>query len=109
MMSKATIWLIFVYGLIIMTLGCFGYGHGKSLPSLLAGLLLGGALVTSATAMFAGHKMGSYVSLIATALLTVVFAYRYALTGKGTPGFLAILSAGMLLYLLSRFGKWKRL
>ena len=107
MLNKTTIWFILIYGIIIMVLGYIGYRDAGSMASLWAGLILGGLIVLSGLGMLAGQKVGGYIALGATLLLTAVFAYRYTLTGKGMPAILAVLSAGMLLFLLTRFGKWK--
>ncbi len=90
-----------------MALGYIGYRESGSMPSLLAGLLLGGLITLSGIGLLAGQKIGGYVALSATLLLTAVFAYRYAVTGKGMPALLAVMSAGMLLFLLTQFGKWR--
>ncbi len=107
MLNKTTIWCILIYGLIILGLGCLGYVEAGSKASLWSGLGFGLLLILSALSMFSGRTIGAYVSLGATILLTVVFAYRYSASGKGLPAILAILSAGMLLFLLIRFAKWK--
>ncbi len=104
MLNKTTIWFILIYGIVIMALGYIGYHESGSIPSLWAGLLLGGLIVLSGVGMLAGQKIGAYIALGATLLLTGVFAYRFAVTGKGMPALLAVLSAGMLLFLLARFG-----
>jgi uncharacterized membrane protein (UPF0136 family) len=106
-LNKTSIWFILVYGIVIIVLGYIGFKQSGSLASLLAGLILGGILVLSAIGLFAGQKAGAYVALGSTLLLTAVFAYRYAITGRGLPAILAVLSGGMLLFLLARFGKWK--
>ena len=91
-----------------MILGYVGYLEAASKASLWSGLAFGSLLVLSALGMFAGHKVGSYVALGATVLLTAVFAYRYAITRKGLPAILAVLGAGMLLFLLTRFAGRKK-
>lgn len=106
-MNKTTIWFILIYGIVIVVLGYIGYRESNSIPSLWAGLILGGLITLSGIGLLAGQKVGGYVALTATLLLTAVFAYRYAITGKGMPAILAVLSAGMLLFLLTQFGKWK--
>jgi len=107
MLTKTPTWFILIFGIVIIVLGYIGYRDSGSAASLWAGLILGGLLVLSGLGMMAGQKAGAYVALGATILLTGVFAYRYAVTGKGMPALLAVLSAGMLLFLLSRYGKWK--
>ena len=107
MLTKITIWFILIYGIIILVLGYIGFRDSGSLPSLYSGLVFGGLLVLSSIGMFLGQTIGAYVALGSTLLLTGVFCYRYAITGKGLPAILAVLSAGMLLFLLARFGQWK--
>ncbi len=91
-----------------MALGYIGYREANSTASLVSGLVFGSLLVLSAIGMFAGQKVGGYTALGLTVLLTAVFAYRYAETGKGLPAILAVLSAGMLLFLLTRYSTSRR-
>ena len=90
-----------------MLLGYIGYREAASMASLYSGLIFGGLLVASGIGMLAGQKIGAYTALVTTILLTGVFSYRYAVTEKDLPAILAILSAGMLLFLLLRFRKKK--
>lgn len=106
-LNRTSISLVTIYGFTILILGCVGFFQSGSKASLIAGLILGGLLLLSALSMSAGQKMGAYAALIATVLLTAVFSYRYAVTGKELPGILAVLSGGMLLCFLVRFAKWK--
>lgn len=107
MFSKSTISLVLCYGIVILSLGCYGYYMTGSLASLLSGGISGGLLILSALSMFAGQSLGAYTALVVTIFLTGLFSYRYALTGKGIPAILAVLSAAILLFLLAKFGKWK--
>ena len=91
--------------MIIMLLGYIGYKQATSMASLYSGLIFGALLVVSGIGMLAGKKIGAYTALTTTILLTGVFSYRYAATGKGLPAILAVLSAGMLLFLLARLRK----
>ena len=91
-----------------MVLGTVGYIQAQSSASLYSGLVFGGLLVLSSLGMFAGQKVGAYVALGATLLLTGVFSYRYALTGKGMSALLAVMSAGMLLFLIARLLNTKK-
>jgi uncharacterized membrane protein (UPF0136 family) len=106
-LDKTTIWFIFIYGLIILGLGCLGYVEAGSKASLYSGLGFGLLLILSALSLFSGRTVGAYVSLGATILLTGVFSYRYSATGKGLPAILAVLSGAMLLFLLIRYAKWR--
>jgi uncharacterized membrane protein (UPF0136 family) len=58
--------------------------------------------------MFAEKKWGAYTALGLTIALTAVFCFRYAASGKNFPAILSVVSAGMLLYLLSRVAHWKK-
>lgn len=107
MLNKTTTSFILAYGIVIILLGYIGYQEAGSKASLYSGLVFGGLLIVSGIGLLAGKKIGAYTALITTILLTAVFSYRYAVTGKGLPAILAVLSAGMLLFLLSRFRKRK--
>lgn len=106
-MSKITPWFVLIYGLIVGSLGYLGYKEAASKASLLSGLIFGSLLICSSFLLFAKHKLGSYLSVGTTLLLSAVFCYRYFATHKGLPGILAILSASMLVYLLARMARWK--
>jgi uncharacterized membrane protein (UPF0136 family) len=57
--------------------------------------------------MFAGKRWSAYTALGITIALTGLFAYRYSLTGKAIPAILAVISGGMLLFLLAQSTSWK--
>lgn len=103
MKKKITPWLTVNYGAIIIVFGCIGYQKAGSFSSLLSGLFFGGVVIGSACVLFADRKEGLYSALGATAFLTVVFIYRYIVTGKNLSAFLAGLSAVVFLLLLSNF------
>jgi uncharacterized membrane protein (UPF0136 family) len=108
MPKKTTAWSVLIYGLIIIGLGYTGYQQGGSQISLYVGGGFGILLVISSILMFMKMRFGSYAALILTLGLTATFAIRYSITGKGMPAILAVLSGGMLLYLLARTVHWKR-
>ncbi len=108
MPKKTTAWSVLIYGIVITGLGCMGYSQGGSMISLYAGGGFGILLVISSILMLFKMRTGSYAALILTMGLTVTFAVRYSMTGKGLPAILAVLSGGMLLYLLARTIHWKR-
>jgi uncharacterized membrane protein (UPF0136 family) len=108
-MIKTTIaWTVFVYGILIMSLGFWGYLQGGSAISLYTGCGFGILLVISSILMFYKIPFGAYAALILTFGLTATFAIRYSMTGKGIPAIMAVLSGGMLLFLLARTIRWKR-
>ncbi len=108
MPKKATAWSVLIYGLIITGLGYMGYQQGGSMISLYVGGGFGILLVISSILMYFKMRTGSYAALVLTLGLTATFAIRYSITGKGMPAILAVLSGGMLLYLLARTIHWKR-
>ena len=108
MPKKTTTWSVLIYGLIITGLGYMGYSQAGSLMSLYVGRAFGGLLVLSAVLMYFKFRLGSYAALLLTLALTGTFAIRYSTSGKGLPAILAVLSGGMLLFLIARTVHWKR-
>ncbi len=97
-----------IYGLLLIGLGYWGYHEAGSKISFYMGSGVGGLLVLSSFFMFAGQKFGSYTAVILTLLLTATFGIRYSMTHKGIPAILAVLSGGMLLFLLAKTANWKK-
>jgi uncharacterized membrane protein (UPF0136 family) len=93
-------WSVLVYGALLIFLGYLGYQAGSA-PSFYAGTAFGGLLVFCALLLFLGIEQAAIVALMATAGLTALFSYRYALAHKPIAGIMAVLSGLMLLYLLS--------
>lgn len=85
-----------------------GYHFGGSKASLMMGGGFGVLLILCSLAMFAKNKLGAYIAAILTLFLTGTFAYRYTITEKPVPAILAVLSGGMLLFLLAQIAKWKK-
>lgn len=108
MLKKTTCWTVLIYGFILMCLGYLGYHQAGSKISLYLGVGLGALLALSALLMFARQKFAAYTALFLTLALTVLFGVRYSMTGKGIPAVLAVLSGGMLLFLLAQSAKWKK-
>lgn len=108
MPKKTTSWSVLIYGLIIIGLGYMGYYQARSQISLYVGCGFGGLLVLSSILMYFKNRFGSYAALVLTLGLTGTFAIRYSITGKGLPAILAVLSGGMLLFLIARTVHWKR-
>jgi len=106
--KKATSWAVLIYGILIILLGSWGYYERGSNVSLYSGVGFGALLVLSSWALFAHKKWGSVAALILTLALTIVFAIRSSHTGAPIPSVMAVLSGGMLLFLLARITRWKR-
>jgi len=98
---------VLVYGLAMFILGLVGHWKGGSTISLIAGTGFGILLMISSLLMFRHKPVGMYGATIFTFLLTAVFGVRYTITNNHLPAILAILSGGMLLFLLVQVAKWK--
>jgi uncharacterized membrane protein (UPF0136 family) len=108
MLKKSTCWTILIYGIIIALLGYMGYQQGGSIVSFYMGGSLGALLVICSLLMFARIHFAAYGALFITLALTGTFAIRYSLSGKSIPAILAVLSGGMLLFLLAQSARWKK-
>lgn len=108
MIGKAVSWTVLIYALLLISLGSIGYFKTGSLASIYAGGGFGFLLVLCSLAMFTKNKLGAYIAVVLTAFLTGMFAYRYTLVQKPIPAVMAVLSGGMLLFLLSQISKWKK-
>ncbi len=108
MLKKSTCWAVLIYGLVLVGLGSLGYYLTESLISLYAGVASGGLLIVCSSLMFANYKTGSYLALAIALALTAMFSIRYSMTGKGFPATMAVISAGMLLFLLAQMAHWRR-
>lgn len=107
MLKKSIIWSVFIYAVLIVCLGYYGYYLSGSKISLWSGVGLGGLLMISTLIMIAGRIEGAYSALFLTLVLTGVFAYRYTVTSRVIPAILSVASGGMLLFLLARIAKWR--
>ena len=108
MLKKSTCWSVLIYGLFIILLGYWGHHKAGSNISFYMGLAFGGLLLLSAFLMFAQQKFGGYAAVILTLVLTATFGIRYSMTGKEVPAMMAVLSGGMLLFLLAKTAKWNK-
>ena len=103
-----------VFGILTLVGGIIGYAKVKSLPSLVAGILYGIALIVAGIFIFTGQpdhvnniKVGLIVGLLATAGLAGQFIPKVMLN-RAAPHviIMAILSAvGMVLTLIAFNGK----
>ena len=107
MVKKSTCIVVLFYGLLLMILGGLAYWRAGSQISLIMGSGFGFLLVLSSIFMFRGKTWASAAATIFTLIITAVSAARYTLTSKTLPAILAVLSGGMLLFLLARIAKWK--
>ena len=108
MVKKSTQIAVLTYGILLVALGILGYVKAGSAMSLYAGSGSGVLLVLCALLLHYQIRFASYATVALTLLLTGMFAYRYTATSKTLPALLAVLSGGMLLYLLAALTKWRR-
>lgn len=108
MLKKSTCWAILIYGILIASLGYVGYTQGGSKMSMFMGGGFGAVLVLSSLMMFARFAFAAYIAIFATLALTATFAIRYSLTGKSFVAIMAVLSGGMLLFLLAQSARWRK-
>jgi uncharacterized membrane protein (UPF0136 family) len=103
-----------IFGLLTLVGGIMGYVKAKSLPSLVMGLLYGGALLSAGVLLFNGApdqmknvKVGLILGLLATAGLAGQFIPK-VMVNRAAPHVIvmALLSAvGMVLTLIAFTGK----
>lgn len=108
MIKKNTAWAVLFYGVILLLLGIYAYSNSGSKVSLYSGGGSGVLLILCSFLMFAHINWGRRLALGLSLLLTIAFAIRYSMTQKQLFAGLALLSAGMLLFLLLRSVQWKR-
>ena len=108
MKNKAISWTVLIYALFLIALGYLGYHKSGSLMSLYSSLGFGFLLILCSLALFTHNKLGAYMAVILTLVLTAIFAYRYTVAQKPMPAVMAVVSAAVLLYLLAQFAKWKK-
>lgn len=90
---RTAMWIIAIFGAIVMLGGAIGYFQAQSLISLVVGSFFGIALLMSAFALMNGINTAHYVALLLAVLLTLFFHYRFLQTGAFMPaGMLAMLS-----------------
>jgi len=84
---------IWVYGVLMMMGGVIGFVKVGSKASLISGVGLGLALVACGFGVWYGYYNSIIVAEVIATLLVVLFAIRFAKTGRFMPaGMLAILS-----------------
>lgn len=108
MIKKTTSWTVCIYGILLIGLGLLAYQKSESRISLYMGLAFGFLLILCALLMFAKNRFGGYAAVLITLLLTGTFAYRYTVVQKPVPAILAVLSGGVLLFLLFHMVRRKK-
>lgn len=108
MLNQITKWSVFVYSLLLMVLGVVGYSMADSIYSLIMGVGIGILLLLCSLMMFMGRKLGLILATFFTLLMAGFFSFRYTVTNNLFPGVLAVLSGGMLIFLLLHLGRWKK-
>jgi uncharacterized membrane protein (UPF0136 family) len=94
-------YLIFVYGILILTGGVVGHAKASSQTSLITGLISGILLLLAAFGIYQRKKWAFPLALLTTLVLDLFFTYRFLLTKKFTPpGLLAIVSLIVLVALI---------
>ena len=107
-MQKNTAWVALLYGIFLIVLGYIGYVQANSIASLRMGSVCGILIIIPAIAMFKKKIWGLYGALVFTFLITAGFALRYSKVGKPVPAVMAVVSGGVLLFLLTKVGKWRK-
>jgi len=91
MQTTATVAII--YGLLVLAGGLMGYRKARSVPSLMAGLVFGLALVVSGFYMWHGERVGLKVACGLAVALLVIMGIRFAKGRKFMPaGLVTVLS-----------------
>ncbi len=102
MQDKFSFWTTLIFALSLIAFGFFGYLKTGSAMSLYSSLIFGVLLLGSCLGMAIQKKWGPHAAILFTALLTLVFAYRAALTHKPVPSLLALVSLTMFCFLVYR-------
>ncbi len=94
--------IVFVYAVLTLGGGIFGFVKVGSRPSLISGLVSGLLLLAAGYGLLRGQSWGLPLSLVLTAALLIFFGVRYSQSHAFMPaGLMVILSiltlAGVLL------------
>lgn len=88
------------YGMLIIFGGLIGYLFAGSIPSLIAGTLMGAFLVAAGLGINRASPFAFYTALLISTLLFVFFLYRTWATGKLMPAGMITLLSTMILVLI---------
>lgn len=95
--------ILFLYALLILTGGVFGYVKAQSLASLIMGTASSVLLLICAFASYRHSILGYFLGIALSSLLTLFFLYRYIGTQKFMPaGLMAIVSFAVVLICTSK-------
>ena len=88
-----TAYIVLVYGILVAAGGVIGYVKSKSMPSLISGLLFGTLLIGCSVFILNGDIRATYVALVLSLALLVIFFFRFRASKKFMPaGLMIILS-----------------
>ncbi|MBK7993689.1 MAG: TMEM14 family protein [Blastocatellia bacterium] len=91
-MEKIATYFVLVYGFLLIAGGVIGFTQAKSKASLIAGSISGVVILASGIIMLQGAKLGTYLALVVSLALSVVFFMRWSKTRAFMP-------SGMMLIL----------
>lgn len=93
--------VVFIYGLLLLAGGIMGHVKAQSLPSLIMGSTFAVLTIISAVGMLKNYPYAYGCAAAISAILTLFFGYRFALSLKFMPaGLMAIISLLVLGYLV---------
>ncbi len=105
---KFSAWIVLVYALLILLGGLMGFRQAHSLASLVVGSVSAIILLVCASGMFRKSLLAYTLAMAFILVLTLFFAYRFALTEKFMPaGMMTMISALALLTVVFRSKKKK--
>jgi uncharacterized membrane protein (UPF0136 family) len=105
--QKTAGWFIIAFGALLVMLALVAYISSESQISVIMGSGSGLLLILSGLAVLAKNRVGGYVALILIAALTVIFSYRFSMSGKALPAVMAVLSGAMFLIVSLPMARWK--
>jgi len=94
MVFQWPVWLLYIYGILLIMGGAMGYAKAKSVPSLVAGLVCG------IIALFLGYRyawhFAPYAALILALVLIGLMGSRYLRTRKPMPALLIVVLSAVV-------------